>query len=137
MTFDDMQEIKNKIEEHEKRIAELETKLKSEPEIAKKEESIKEFIISKDPQDEIQKTLAICYYLQNYRLMKSLNKKDLEKGFREAKEKVPKNISDTVYRNIQKGFIAEAEEKKDKLRALYITNTGEKFVQNRFKKERI
>lgn len=134
MTSDDIQQIKKKIEEHEKRIAKLEGKFKSRSEIAEKPMSVKEFIISKKPKGDIHKTLAIGYYLEKYRGMKTFNLTNLKQGFKEAKERVPKNISDTVYQNVKKGRIAEVKESKDKLKDLYLTNTGERFVENGFKK---
>jgi len=67
--------------------------------------------------------------------MSSFNVKDLERGFREAKEKAPANINYNVIQNIKSGYMAEAKERKDKLKAWYLTNSGERFVENGLKKE--
>ena len=125
------------LHEHEKRISRLEKFLPSESNIVSrvKKISIKEFILSKKPNDDVQKTLAIGYYLEKHEGLPCFNVKDIEKGYRDAKEKPPKNINDSVYKNIKKGYIMETKEKKDKLKAWTLTNTGEGFVENGFKKE--
>lgn len=92
--------------------------------------SIKEFILNKKPSDDIQKTLVIGYYLEHYSGEKSFNVRDLVEGFRSARESVPGNVNDKVNINISKGHMMDAREKKDKLKAWVLTNTGEKFVDN-------
>ncbi|MCW1296718.1 MAG: hypothetical protein OH319_03490 [Candidatus Parvarchaeota archaeon] len=128
-------DIKKMLENHERRISELEKLILSKPEIVKKKTSLKEFLLFKKPKDDVQKTLAISYYLEKYEGLTSVNAKDLEDGFRLAKEKVPKNINYKVIRNIQQGYMMEAKEKKDNLKAWSLTGSGERFVENGFKKE--
>ncbi len=53
----------------------------------------------------------------------------------EAKEIVPGNINYKVIMNIKKGFIMEAKEKKDDLKAWTLTTTGERFVKNGLKQK--
>jgi len=125
-------QIKKKLEEHEKRIIKLENLFQSKPEPVKKELSIKEFILLKRPNNDVQMTLAIGYYFEKYQGFPSFNVKDLESGFRTAKEKVPLNIPDKVQLNMKKGHMDEAKEKKDSIKAYYLTNSGEQFVENGF-----
>ena len=129
-------DIKKQLENHEVRISKLEKLLSIKPEVTKKGISIKEFILQKNPKDEIQMTLAIGYYLEKDRNFASFNVKDLETGFRSAKEKPPKNINYKVIKNIEKGYIMEVEDKKDNLKAWILTNSGEKYVENNFEKEK-
>ncbi len=129
-------EIKKKLEEHEKRISKLESSSQAEPEAVKKKISIKEFMISKKPNNDVQKTLTVGYYLEKCENFSSFNTKDLKKNFRAAKEKVPKNTADKVQLNIKKGHMMEAEEKKDNPKAWVLTNSGEKYVENGFMKEK-
>jgi len=128
--------VKRILENHEERIAKLERLSQVKPEIVKKKISLKEFLLSKNPKDDVQKTLAIGYYLEKYEGLTSFNTKDLEEGFRVAKEKIPKNINYKVIRNIQQGYMMEAKEEKDNLKAWNLTSSGERFVENGFKKER-
>lgn len=133
---EEIMEIKKKLEEYDKRISKLESLSQTKPESVKKKISIKEFILSKKPKDDVQKTMAIGYYLEKYENLPSFNAKDLEKGFRAAKESVPNNINYKVIRNIDQGCMMEVEEKKNSLKAWVLTNSGEKHVENGFKKER-
>jgi hypothetical protein len=125
-------ELKEKVEEHEKRISELEELIISKPEDIKKGISIREFILDKRPRNDVQKTLSIGYYLEKYENMPFFNVKDLEKGFREAKEMVPSNINDKVNLNIKKMHMMESKEKKEGLKCWNLTNIGERFVKNDF-----
>jgi hypothetical protein len=128
----ELNEIKDLLEEHEKRIQRLESLFKESPSRTKKQDSIKEFIISKKPKNDVQKTLIIGYYLENYLDMGFFNKNDLLKAFSEAKEKAPPKdkIYDKIDANVGKGFMMVSPEKKDNKKAWVLTNTGEKFVEN-------
>lgn len=133
----EIEKIKKTLEEHATRIAKLENLLVSKPPAIEKKLSIKEFILSKNPTNDIQKTLAIGYYLEKYEGLSSFNVKDLEKGFHDAKESAPENINYKVIINIQKGYMMESKEKKDDLKAWNLTNSGEKLVENNFEKEKL
>lgn len=128
---DRISKIQQKLMEHEKRISELEEALRTKPKITKKS-SIREFILSKSPKSEMEKVLTVAYYLQTFESLASFNVKDLEKGFRRAKEKIPTNLNYEVIRNIRRGYMMEAEEKKDKRMAWGVTNSGEKQVDSGF-----
>jgi hypothetical protein len=95
---------------------------------------IKQFIISKNPKDDNQKTLAIGCYLQRNQGLVSFNTKDLCNGFEKANEKHPTNINDKVNVNIKLGFMSKAKRKKDGQKAWYVTNKGERFVEGNFEK---
>lgn len=134
MDNDEVYYIRNKIKEHEERIFYLESLIKKEEIMTVKNLSIREFLISKAPNDDVKKTLSICYFLEMYEGMESLNKEDIEDGFRKAKAKVPENINYKVFRNIKKGYIMEAKNKKNNLKAWTLTNSGIEFVNDSFKK---
>lgn len=128
--------IEQRMEELENRVAVLEgipsqgampSALKS------KKMSAKEFLITKEPKTDTQKTLALAFHLEHIEGMKSFNATDIEVIFHSAKEKLPININDAVNKNIARGFIMEAQEKKDAKKAWVLTTTGEKFVENDFK----
>lgn len=136
MTEEEIKKIKEKLEEHENRIFKLESLFQAKSEIAKKKLSFKEFILSKKPKDDVQKTLAMGYYLEKHEGFSLFNVRDLEKRFKAAKELVPKNTNDKINLNIKKGHIMEAREKKDNLKAWVLTDSGEKYVENNFKKKK-
>jgi hypothetical protein len=126
--------IKKILKNHERRISALEKKasLTTRPLITKRL-SVKEFILSKNPKNDVDKTLTIGYFFEKYEKMNSFNAKDLNQGFCAAREKVPPNVNDKVNLNIKKGMMMEAGKKKDNLTAWVLTNKGEKFVKNDFK----
>ncbi len=128
-------EIEKRIQDHEKRISDLEKLLQSKPDGIKKKMSIKEFLLTKGAKDDQQRTLTIGYFLEKYENMTLFNAKDLEKSFRDAKQKPPQNINDKVNKNIQKGYMMEASEAKDSKKAWVLTNTGEEIVESNFNEE--
>jgi len=134
MLDEEVIEIRKKLEEHEERISNLENVSQKKPETVKKKISIKEFILSKKPKNDVQKTLAVGYFLENYENISSFNAKDLKSGFKAAREKVPKNIGDKVQLNIKKAHMMEFKEKKDNLKSWILTDSGEKYIESDFKK---
>lgn len=92
--------------------------------------SVKEFLLSKKISGDVERTLVIGYYLEKYLGYSSFNIAEIKKGFQDAKEPLPKNLSDQIQKNIAKGRIMSASEEKNDLKAFIITSTGEKFVEN-------
>lgn len=126
------EDVRKILEAHERRLAKLEALMAGESKSPAKRLSGKEFIFTKEPKDEVQKVLALAYYLEKHEGLLALNSKDLEQAFREAKEAVPDNINYKVIRNIKKGHMMEAKEKKDNLKAWGITASGERLVESNF-----
>jgi hypothetical protein len=92
--------------------------------------SAKEFLLAKSPTSETQKVLALAYFLEREEGLMSFNVSDLESAFRAAREKLPKNMNDAVNKNIARGFVMGASEKKDSKKAWQLTSTGERFVEH-------
>lgn len=129
----DIDKLKKKIEEHEKRIKALEGMPIKQA--VGKDLSLKEFLLDLKPSDEVKSTLAVGYFLEHYKSMESFNVKELASAFRSAKEPPPKNINDKINKNIRNGHMMEAEEKKDNTKAWTLTSKGEKFIKNGLKGE--
>lgn len=124
------EDVRKRFEHIESRIAKLEeTRVESNPELPSKKISIKEFIMSKMPKDDVQKTLVIGYYLEKYEGITNFSSNDLKNAFMAAKEPVH-NVNLTCIRNIKKGFMMESTEKKEKLKTWNLTNSGDRFVEN-------
>lgn len=130
-------EVDVRLQALEDRVRALEAELSSEPKSArqKKPMSVKEFVLQKKPKDDVQKTLVIGYYLEEFNRMSSFNTRDLEVAFRMAKEAVPENINYKIIRNIDKGLITESGEKKEGIKAWMLTNTGIQAVERGFNEE--
>ena len=134
MVADDIREIMRKLNDHEKRLAALENRGGPVTK-TKKALSIKEFFLSKKPKSHVDKVLVIAYYFETYRAIPSYDKKDIKKGFTEAKVKPPGNLSEAIRANVSKGLLMETGEKEAGLTKWALTNTGERFVEKGFIKE--
>ncbi len=101
---------------------------------AAKKLSIKEFLLESPPTTDIQRTLAVGYFLETHAGMASFTKADLEKGYNDAKEPPPSNISVNIKHCIKQWHMMEAEEKKNSKTAYVVTRSGEQFVMAGYKK---
>ncbi|HAQ03177.1 TPA: hypothetical protein DCQ22_04800 [Candidatus Nomurabacteria bacterium] len=106
---------------------------KNEPLEEKKVLSIKEFLLSKNIENDVQRTLAIAYFLEKYENISPFNVADLEDGYRKSKNKTPLNINDKVNINVKNNHIMVDKGKKDARKAWVLTAPGEIFVENNFK----
>ncbi len=100
-----------------------------------KQLSIREFLNEKKPTNDVERVLAIGYFLEKYESLNNFNFDDIKNAFIKSKETLPQNIHDKINMNIRKGHIAELPEKKDEKKSYYLTATGEKFVEQGFKSE--
>jgi hypothetical protein len=129
---DRLGDLEQKVKNLEERLEGIEKRFENEESPIKKHLSIREFIIQKKPKSDVEKTLVIGYYLETSEKFKSFNSRDLQKGFAEAKEKPPGNISDKVANNVKNGHMMSTKEEKDDLTAYTLTNTGMELVERGF-----
>jgi hypothetical protein len=133
VSIEPLAELKRAIQDHERRISELESILKQKKQQPSKSTSVKEFMLEKRPSNDLNKTLSIAYYADRHRQTSPFTIKDLQQLFRDAREPLPTNLSDAVNKKIAKGYIMEAEEKEDGHKSWTLTSTGERFVENGLK----
>lgn len=123
-----------KIENLEKRVDILEgVRPGVANEAERKKISLKEFLLTKKITNDVERTLAIGYYLEKYIGHESFHIGELEDSFKAAKEKIPQNMNDKVNMNIRKGHIMDYKEKKESKKSWCLTNSGETLVENNFK----
>ena len=96
--------------------------------------SIKEFLLERPPTTDIQRTLAVGYFLETHAGVTSFTKADLEKGYNDAREPIPSNISVNIKHCIKQGHMMEAQDKKNNRTAYVVTRSGEQFVMARYNK---
>jgi hypothetical protein len=130
MSSEDLKEVKRTVQALEERVSKLENFIQEKPISKGKDLSVNEFMLEKKPSSDLNKTLTVAFYLERHRRVSPFTIRDLEGLFREAKEPPPKNISDAVNKNVAKGFIMKASEKKEGITAWTLTNTGERFVED-------
>ncbi len=92
--------------------------------------SLKEFISKKKPRNDVDKTIIIGFYLENYDSLKNFNIDDIREGLYRAREKKPSNINDKLNLAKKRGMVLEAKKKKNGKKAWMLTNEGEKYVKN-------
>lgn len=135
-----MKTTEHRLSELEARVSQLErlsqTRHSEEvnSQLSRKKVSAKEFLLTKAFKSETEKGLVLAYYLEHVEGMPSFNVDDVVAIFRVAKEKRPINPSDVVAKNVARGFVMEAMEKKDKKKAWILTATGERYVENELNK---
>lgn len=94
-----------------------------------KSKSAKEFLLEKDPKDDIQRTLYLGYWLEKVQGIEAFNVNDLREAFRSARVPVPKNINDKVNKNISKGYLMDVESDKSGKKTWVLTATGESYIE--------
>jgi hypothetical protein len=114
------------LDDHESRLSEVEKLLRG-PIRVPKLISVKELILSKGPKSDNDRTLVIGFYLESKGAV-SFTVKDLQEGFREARERVPNNINLCVLQNIKKGLMMEAGTNKGP-KLWNLTAPGERYVE--------
>jgi hypothetical protein len=128
------EELLKRLEDLERRVAVLEKPASTPlPPQNAKPLSLREFMLSKSPQTEVDVAIVIAYYFEKHSGISSFTSEDLKNGFAQAKEPSPVNPSEVLAKNARKGFIMEASEKKKGLKAWVLTNTGERYVENGLK----
>lgn len=129
--------IEELISELEARVTKLEAAISAkEPQqniATQKKLSPKEFLLTKNIQFDRDKTLALAYFLERMGGMSSFNISDLANAYQSAKEQRPKNLSDTVSKNVARATLMYAPEKDGK-KAWTLTTTGEKYVEEELNK---
>ena len=87
-----------------------------------------EFFKGFNPEKEIDKTLVIMYFLESRRGIKNITTKDISEGFREVREKTPKNVADKIQLLHKKGLITPVG-MVDNLKGWMITRSGLNYLE--------
>ncbi len=95
----------------------------------KKKQSIKEFMLPKKLESDVDKVLFMGYFLEKQEFLECFNADDIKDAYVKSKESIPDNINDKINMNIKKGLITEYPKKKDNKKAYHLTSTGEQVVE--------
>ncbi len=135
---DDTKNIEERIRRLEERVSLVEEKYGSNQNqditkgVQTKSLSLREFLLDRKPSNDVERTLAIGYFLEKYEGVASFNIEDILSAYVRAKEKKPININDKIGMNAKKGHIDEDRAKKDGKKSWYVTSSGERFVEAGF-----
>lgn len=94
--------------------------------------SIKEYLISKNPQTANDRALTMGYFLETVNGYEQFNVEDIKGCFRTAKIPAPKNVNDIINKNIAKGFMMESGKSGGGVKSWVLTATGEAIVNQGF-----
>lgn len=131
----EIEEIKAQLKNHEERLREIEAKPGTKSiENKEKQLSLREFLNEFNFKSENDKTLIIIKFYEEYAGSSEMSAKEIAEGFKDMREKIPKNISDNLYQLAKRSFIMEAKN-KDKVNRWMLTNAGEKHLNKIRKNE--
>jgi len=121
----------------ERRMVDVERLLQSQRPIAPavptaKPQTLREYLRDKNPKTGAEKAVVAARWLE-LNGTTPINAADLVRAFGDAKEALPENPADLLYKNGKRGFMAPSKEKKGGTNAWFVTNTGEKFVDGGLK----
>lgn len=122
---------KEEFEALKKRVAKLEGSGSSLKRSPRRQVSIREFVLDKHRKTDIDKAICLIYFLEEIRgdFEEGISSNDLKSAFREAKERVPKNVSLVLNMCAQKCWINETGNSGRK-KLWKITNTGIEYIEN-------
>ena len=104
--------------------------LRSSGKLEKRKQSIREFILEKNAETNIDKCICLLYFLEESGddFQDGISSGDLKKVFQKAREKVPGNVSDVLQRCAKKGWIDQSGN-DDRIKKWKLTNTGVQYVK--------
>lgn len=142
MENDNTNSLEQRIAKLEDRVAELEKNniiqrnSDDSSDHSTKSMSIKEYIIEKQPKDDVQRTLVIAAYLEAFKDVANFTAEDLKQYFKEARLKPPINVNDKINLNIKKGWLMDAG-KNDQGRKIWnLTISGEDKIKSDFREDK-
>jgi len=129
-------DIEARVTDLENRVLTLEKKLSSGVASPKNEKrrnlSVNEFLLEKNPATAIDSVLVIAVYHERFTGANSFSANDILDLIRRAKQKKPKNINDLINKNIAKGYFEEDKVGEDGKKRWYVTSSGVALVDNEF-----
>ncbi len=94
--------------------------------------SLNEFLAKVRLSSYVDRVVAIAYYFFHGAQQDAVTRQELLATFKKSRMAPPKNISDVVAQCIRKGMLVDAEPKEGQ-KAWAITQTGERFVEERLR----
>lgn len=95
--------------------------------------SLGEFLSKLDVSSFVDRVVAIAYYHLHGMQDEGVTRQEFLTAFKKARFTPPKNISDVIAQCIRKGLLMDAWEPKNGQKAWSITQTGERFIEDRLR----
>ncbi len=100
-----------------------------------KVQSIREFLLTKKLSTANDRTLALGYYVEQLSGQGYFSADDIKTAYRSAKQPGPKNINDTINKNIIKGFMMESGLADQPVKTWVLTASGEEYVEKELQQQ--
>lgn len=129
-----IEELAERIAKLEKRVVVLESRLSDEKEQTgvdakqSKTQSVREFLMTKKPTTANDHTLVLGHYIEQVSGQGYFSADDVRAAYRSAKLPGPKNVNDTINKNIVKGFMMESGLADLPVKTWVLTASGEEYV---------
>jgi hypothetical protein len=95
-----------------------------------KAETLGEFLDQKgNPTTHTEVIAVFAYWLFKVEKMESFNARDIGECYSRTRKVKPSNINQIINQNVSTHLLSETSEKKDGLKAWFITRTGEDYVE--------
>lgn len=92
--------------------------------------SVAEYVLRFKPVGDVERTLVLASFLEEYRHLSSFSSEDIANLFMEARIKKPANVADKIGKNVSKGLLMPVGEVDGK-RAWKLTLTGQAYIKER------
>lgn len=87
-------------------------------------ESLASLLDEKKFSTDVELVMGVAYYLSRVKVVDPFTGRDVENALNDAKQLVPKNVSQCIASNIHKGFLRECSEKRDGLKTYSVLEKG-------------
>lgn len=93
-------------------------------------ESTASFLKEKSFANDVELVMGVAYYLYYLDNQNEFTSKEIESKLSEARHSKPSNISHCINQNIKKGYIEEADGKKDGMKVFRVLSEGIKWCES-------
>lgn len=90
--------------------------------------SVTEYILRLRPASDVERTMVLANFLEEYRHVSPFTSDDIANLFVEARLKKPANVADKIGKNISKGRLMPAGEVEGK-KAWKLTLSGQQYIE--------
>jgi len=134
-----MDRIEGRLQSVEQRLHDLERQSKGTgaalPAVPDKKLSLREFLRKVEPRSYPEKTLAVLFHQEIVRQQGGAALDHIRAGYRRAKERLPRNLSDSVYKCVKRGWLMEIPDAEERNTVWEVTATGIEEIRNRLGEE--
>lgn len=92
--------------------------------------TLNEFLASRNPTSHKARVLLVAYYYLHSK-NEPVTRSEIDEAYTLARMRRPKNLSDVIGKCVGKGYLVDYQEGKEGNKAWQITQTGEKYVQEK------